>query len=187
MAPEMAKELKALQQENTRLKKLVADQALDNAILKEAAKGNFCAPSDVASLLLRCVAGWGLKQSPSVKLVVCWVNHARRSVTSRRDQGTSGSSWPRCEASPIVVQGTAVPACIARCKLPVGTSITSESSESGGKKACKSQENSTVADGCPIVAARIAASVDVPSTKITSGRTTSSPIEPKIDDRFGSW
>jgi putative transposase len=41
MAPEMAKELKALQKENLRLKKLVADQALDNAILKEAAKGNF--------------------------------------------------------------------------------------------------------------------------------------------------
>ena len=41
MAPEMAKELKALQKENTRLKKLVADQALDNAILKEAAKGNY--------------------------------------------------------------------------------------------------------------------------------------------------
>jgi len=41
MQPEMAKELKALQKENARLKKLVADQALDNAILKEAAKGNF--------------------------------------------------------------------------------------------------------------------------------------------------
>jgi transposase-like protein len=41
MAPEMTKELKALQKENTQLKKLVADQALDNAILKEAAQGNF--------------------------------------------------------------------------------------------------------------------------------------------------
>jgi putative transposase len=41
MAPEMTKEFKALQKENTQLKKLVADQALDNAILKEAAKGNF--------------------------------------------------------------------------------------------------------------------------------------------------
>lgn len=41
MAPEMSKELRALQKENARLKKLVADQALDNAILKEAAKGNF--------------------------------------------------------------------------------------------------------------------------------------------------
>ena len=38
MAPEMAKELKALQKENTRLKKLVADQALDNAILKEGSR-----------------------------------------------------------------------------------------------------------------------------------------------------
>jgi len=41
MAPEMTKELKALQKENVQLKKLVADQALDNAILKEAAQGNF--------------------------------------------------------------------------------------------------------------------------------------------------
>ena len=36
-----AKRLKELAKENARLKKLVADQALDNAILKEAAKGNF--------------------------------------------------------------------------------------------------------------------------------------------------
>jgi len=41
MAPEMTKELKALQKENARLKKLVADQALDMEILKEAAKGNW--------------------------------------------------------------------------------------------------------------------------------------------------
>jgi len=41
MAPEMAKELKALRKENGRLKKLVADQALDMEILKEAAKGNW--------------------------------------------------------------------------------------------------------------------------------------------------
>ena len=41
MQPEMAKELKALQKQNARLKKLVADQALDMDILKEAAKGNW--------------------------------------------------------------------------------------------------------------------------------------------------
>ena len=41
MQPEIAKELKALQKENARLKKLVADQALDMEILKEAAKGNW--------------------------------------------------------------------------------------------------------------------------------------------------
>ena len=41
MAPEMAKQLRALEKENSRLKKLVADQALDMEILKEAAKGNW--------------------------------------------------------------------------------------------------------------------------------------------------
>jgi len=41
MAPEMTKELKALQKENARLKKLVAEQVLDMEILKEAAKGNW--------------------------------------------------------------------------------------------------------------------------------------------------
>ncbi len=41
MAPEMAKQLKALGKENSRLKKLVAEQALDMEILKEAAKGNW--------------------------------------------------------------------------------------------------------------------------------------------------
>jgi transposase len=41
MQPEMAKELKALQTENSRLKRLVANQALDMEILREAAKGNW--------------------------------------------------------------------------------------------------------------------------------------------------
>lgn len=40
MDPQMAKQLKALEKENARLKKLVADQALDMAILKEAARPN---------------------------------------------------------------------------------------------------------------------------------------------------
>lgn len=41
MAPTMARELKTLQQENARLKKVVANQALDMEILREAAKGNW--------------------------------------------------------------------------------------------------------------------------------------------------
>jgi len=41
MQPEMVKQLKALQKENSRLKKLVAEQALDMEILKEAAQGNW--------------------------------------------------------------------------------------------------------------------------------------------------
>lgn len=38
---DQAKRLKELERENTRLKRVVADQALDNAILKEANSGNF--------------------------------------------------------------------------------------------------------------------------------------------------
>ncbi len=38
---DQARRLKDLERENGRLKKLVADQALDNAILKEVASGNF--------------------------------------------------------------------------------------------------------------------------------------------------
>jgi putative transposase len=41
MRIDQAKRLKELEKENARLKKLVAEQALDNAILKEAASGNF--------------------------------------------------------------------------------------------------------------------------------------------------
>jgi len=40
MAPEMARQLKALEKENSQLKKLVADLSLDNQILKEAARPN---------------------------------------------------------------------------------------------------------------------------------------------------
>lgn len=41
MRVNQAKRLKDLEQENARLKKLVADLSLDNAILKEANRGNF--------------------------------------------------------------------------------------------------------------------------------------------------
>jgi len=41
MRIEQAKKLKELEKENARLKRLVADLSLDNAILKEVAEGNF--------------------------------------------------------------------------------------------------------------------------------------------------
>ena len=41
MRVEQARRLQELEKENSRLKKLVADISLDNAILKEAARGNF--------------------------------------------------------------------------------------------------------------------------------------------------
>ena len=41
MRVDQAHRLKQLEQENTRLKKLVANLSLDNEILKEASRGNF--------------------------------------------------------------------------------------------------------------------------------------------------
>ncbi len=41
MRTDLAKRLKELERENARLKKLIADQALDNSILKEALSGNY--------------------------------------------------------------------------------------------------------------------------------------------------
>ena len=41
MRVDQAHRLKELEQENSRLKRLVADLSLDNAILKEATRGNY--------------------------------------------------------------------------------------------------------------------------------------------------
>jgi putative transposase len=41
MRMDQAKRLKGLEKENVRLKKLVADLSLDNAILREVSEGNF--------------------------------------------------------------------------------------------------------------------------------------------------
>ena len=41
MSPDMIKQLRAVQKENTQLKRLVADQALNISVLKVAAEGNF--------------------------------------------------------------------------------------------------------------------------------------------------
>jgi hypothetical protein len=41
MQVSQAKKLKDLERENARLKRLVADQALDKAILEEALRGNY--------------------------------------------------------------------------------------------------------------------------------------------------
>jgi putative transposase len=41
MQVDQAKRMKELEQENIRLKKIVADLSLDNSILKEVSRGNF--------------------------------------------------------------------------------------------------------------------------------------------------
>jgi transposase-like protein len=41
MSPDMIKQLRELQKENARLRRVVSDQAIDIAIFKEVAQGNF--------------------------------------------------------------------------------------------------------------------------------------------------
>ena len=67
---DQAKRLKELERENSRLKRLVADQALANAMLRDVAAGNFCArPSGTgrhppARTSTRCRSG-GPARSPA--------------------------------------------------------------------------------------------------------------------------
>jgi putative transposase len=69
MRVDQAKRLKELEQENARLKKLVADLSLDNAILKEANRGNFQARPKKAGLPSMSVKSW---ESPSGGPVRSW-------------------------------------------------------------------------------------------------------------------
>ena len=59
MRVSQAKRLKELEKQNQRLKQAVADLTVDNMILKEASKGNFCAPSGAGAAWCRCGSGLG--------------------------------------------------------------------------------------------------------------------------------
>ena len=59
---DQAKRLKELERENVRLKTLVADQALDNAIRKEVASGNFCARRAGARRSRTCGPRWSSRR-----------------------------------------------------------------------------------------------------------------------------
>ena len=82
MKPEMAKHLKALEKENARLKKMVAEQALDMAIAKAVAKGNWSALNVAEARYRPCIFVWGQKESRSDVRAAFWVNHATPSDTS---------------------------------------------------------------------------------------------------------
>ena len=79
----MAKQLKTLQKENARLKKLVAEQALDREILKQASRGNWQALNVDDEPWSRCVAVWGRRTFPSAGLARCWANRRALSATVR--------------------------------------------------------------------------------------------------------
>ena len=111
---DQAKRLKGLEKENQRLKKLLAEAALDKAILKEAASGNGSARQNDARPWSTCGMVWDGTESPSEGLAGFWASLARRSVATLTYRTTSHgwcetwSDWP-----PSTV-GTATAVC-PRC------------------------------------------------------------------------
>ena len=101
MQPAMAKQLKALQKENSRLKKVVADQVLDMEILREAAQGNWQAPGELRRSR-KFVVVWGRIGCRNVVFAGFWSNLAARTVTNvghvRAKRGTGVCCW-RCVGS----------------------------------------------------------------------------------------
>jgi putative transposase len=91
MAPDLAKQLRALEKENAQLKRLVANQALDMEILKEAAKGNWSSPSPAA---------WGPRRRRSGESAACLGSREGRSDTRRSGRSKTKSYSMRCGASP---------------------------------------------------------------------------------------
>jgi hypothetical protein len=81
MGPKMAKQRQELRKENSRLKKLVVDQALDMLILKEAACPNSLAPSVAAGRWNPSGGPWGRKRSQKEGPVGCSARTEALSVT----------------------------------------------------------------------------------------------------------
>ena len=81
MKVDQARHVKELEQENARLKRAVANLTLDKLILEEAAKGNFCAPSEDAGRWCMYASGSG---RVSGMRAGCWASHGRRSIVGGR-------------------------------------------------------------------------------------------------------
>ena len=82
MGIDQLKELKRLHKENEQLRRAVSDLTLDKLILKEAARGNCCAPLVVVLVLNMCVAS---SKARNVELARCWGNIALHRDMSPKD------------------------------------------------------------------------------------------------------
>ena len=82
---DQAKKLKELGKENSRLKKRLAAEERNKAILKEAASGNFSARRNGDRPWNMCGIHWAARRSQSVGLATCWDTRVRHSV----ERGTS--------------------------------------------------------------------------------------------------
>ena len=104
MSAPQARRLKELERENARLRRAVADLALDKRILKEAASGNFRAPSVAGPAWRRPAGGSG---SPSGGPAARWASTAPCSATRPSRARTRTPSPPRSSRSPARTAATA--------------------------------------------------------------------------------
>ena len=114
---DQVKRLKALEAENTRLRRAVSDLTLEKLILREAAAGNFQAPpvaapaSTVLSPSTACPSAWRAVFSGST---------ARRSARFPRPRMTRRRSRPTSSRSPSSTAATAIVGSPRCCGLPAG-------------------------------------------------------------------
>ena len=120
MAPEVAKQLKTLEKENARLKRLVADQALDMQILKEAARPNLRAPSGGAGQWKEFVVAWGMRLLRNVVCAGLWVSPGAHSDIERRDRRRIDGCSLRCVSWRRVTRDTEANAFTSCCSGGVG-------------------------------------------------------------------
>lgn len=99
---DQAKRLKGVEQDNPRLKRLVADLSLDNSIVKEVAARHFSARPDAE---MRCAVRRRRTRSPNAGRVAWWGTAeppSRMCPSTRRartDCGRGSSRWPTSMAA----------------------------------------------------------------------------------------
>jgi len=169
MRADEMKRLKDLEREDARLKALVADPTLDEAILREALRGNRSARPGGGRPSSESARPWA---SPSV-------GRAERRASPDRPGGTSGPNEDqtrrRCRVSPDRPESIPAPVTAGSRHCGggrAGRSTASGSIDSGGGRAweCRSGRGDAVGRA----AARTAAPGGVPSGRTTSGATISS-------------
>ena len=90
MRVDQARRLKELETENSRLKKLVADLYLDNAILKESLRGNFLARRREAGRFIMPVNNWEYRSGGPAR---CWIRPVRPSGIRSKSRTMRRGWW----------------------------------------------------------------------------------------------
>ena len=103
LEPANVKRLRQLEQENGRLKKMVADRDLEIDVLQEITRKNgrrTCAPSAGR-------VGVPTRAVESPRVAPCYPSRGRRSATRRGSSGAMRRPWRSCASSRASIRGTA--------------------------------------------------------------------------------